>query len=287
MSPVRIVILSVAAVAAIGLALLVRNMTAPRAPRAPAFAAAAPQKPMARVLVAARDLAVGTRLTDGDMTWQGWPADSLNASFITDGGAPAQAARGAGAAAAAARDLITQGGPTMQALHGSVVKVDLVKGEPILKGKIVVAGQGGFMSVVLRPGMRAMAVPINAETGAGGFIQPGDRVDLLSAHQDASSKSGSGFVSQIVVSNVRVLAVDQTTDPARNGKFIVGSTVTLEVPGDSTQLIAEARSRGGLALALRSYADMGGGPGPQGQSGAAGEVRMFKGGSASEVAVLR
>jgi pilus assembly protein CpaB len=290
MSPVRIVILAVAAVAAIGLALLVRNMTMAKTVR-PMVVAAAPQKPMARVLVASRDLQVGTRLKDEDMAWQGWPADALNPSFITDGGPPAPPTTGAtaaaGAAAAAANDLITNGGPAMQALRGSVVRDALVKGEPIVKGKIVVAGEGGFMSVVLKPGMRAMAMPVNAETGAGGFIQPGDRVDLISAHQDSGSKTGSGFVSQIVVSNVRVLAVDQTTDPAKNGKFIVGSTVTLEIPADATQMVAEARSRGGMALALRSYADMGGAASSQGGAGATNEVRMFKGGSVSEVAVLR
>ncbi|HEY5107126.1 MAG TPA: Flp pilus assembly protein CpaB [Caulobacteraceae bacterium] len=286
MSPLRIVILSVAAVAAIGLALLVRNMTMAKTPTQAVIVAAA-QKPMIRVLVAARDLPVGTRLKDGDLAWQGWPADSLNASYITDGGRPAPSLTGADAAATAAKDLVTNGGPAMEALKGAVVRDALVKGEPMVRGKVVIAGQGGFMSVMVKPGMRAMAIPVNAETGAGGFVQPGDRVDLLSAHQDASTKSGGGFVSQIVVSNVRVLAVDQTTDPAKNGRFIVGSTVTLEIPADATQPVAEARARGGMALALRSYADMGGDPGGAVQGGPAGEVQMIKGGTPSEVAVLR
>ena len=129
-----------------------------------------------------------------------------------------------------------------------------------------------------------MAVPVNAETGAG-FIQPGDRVDLMECAPDAGRRVASGSSARRVVSNVRVLAVDQTTDPRENGKSIVGATVTLEVPR------LDPVGRRGPCSAAAPWRC---GPMPTwaagrsgGQSGAGGEVRMFKGGSASEVAVLR
>jgi pilus assembly protein CpaB len=293
MNPVRLAILLVAAVAAIGLALLLRNMAGK--PKASTSAVAtAPAKAMARVLTAARDLPVGTRLSAADMSWQSWPVDNLNAAYITDGVKPmvkpAGPAGAAETATTAAKDLISGGGEAMQALAGSIVKDAILKGEPILARKIVKGGQGGFMSVVLTPGMRAMSIPINAETGAGGFIQPGDRVDLLTSHQEQKKdSSGQGFATKVVVSNVRVLAVDQSTDPAKNGKSIVGATVTLEVPAVYAEAVAEAKARGGAVLALRSYADIGGGAGQTTTAAAVtgGSVRVFKAGLASEVAVSR
>jgi pilus assembly protein CpaB len=287
MSPVRIVLLAVAAIAALALAIVLRNYTSK--PKAAPSAASAPAKPMARVLAAARDLPVGTRLAANDMTWQPWPADSLNPAFITDGARPAPPKPGAEGAAntatAAAKDIVMGGGQALQAMVGNVVKDPIIKGEPILGRKLVKAGQGGYMSVVLTPGMRAMSIPVNAETGAGGFVQPGDRVDLLESHQDNGKRNGQGFATQTVVSNVRVLAVDQTTEPAKNGKSIVGATVTLEIPAPSAQIVAEAKARGGVMLALRSYADTAGGPGSQHVAESGGAIRVIKGGQVSEVSV--
>ena len=290
MNPVRIVILAVAAVAAIGVALLLRNvMTKPKA--APVAVAAEAPKPTTRVLVAAHDLAVGAKLTVQDLTWQPWPADALNPSYITDGVQaalkPAGAAGAAKDAETAAKDLINGGGSAMQAVTGSTVRADFAKGEPIVAGKLVRAADGGYMSVVLKPGMRAMAMPINADTGVGGFVQPGDRVDLMQSYQDNTRKAGPTFVNQAVVSNVRVLAVDQSTDPAKNGKSTVAATVTLEIPAEAAPLVAEAKIRGGFMLALRSYADMGGGASRGVAPSATGGVRVFKGGAISQVTVSR
>ncbi len=291
MNPVRIVILAVAAVAAIALAIVLRNYTSkPKAQPVAAAPVEAP-KPTARVLTASRDLEIGTRLAASDMSWQPWPADALNAAYITDGAAAAATPTGAAGAAnnatTAAKDLVTGGGEALQAMIGNVVKERIFKGEPIIGRKLVKAGEGGYMSVVLTPGMRAMSLPVNAETGAGGFVQPGDRVDLLESHQDTNNKGGQGFATQVVVSNVRVLAVDQTTEPAKNGKSIVGATVTLEVPAASAEVVAEAKARGGVMLALRSYADTGGGAGGQRMAGANGTIRVIKGGQVNDVVLAQ
>lgn len=289
MNPVRIAILVVAAIAAVMVALLLRNVSAK--PKAPPPAAVVQQpKFTTRVLVASHDLPVGARLTNQDMTWQDWPVDKINPAYITDGvqsaPKPAGVAGAAHSAEVATKDVINGGGAQMQSMVGAVVRSDIVAGEPIVKGKLVRAGEGGYMSVVLTPGMRAMAVSVSAETGAGGFIQPGDRVDVMQSFADPNHKgAGSGFIDQIVVSNARVLAVDQSTDPPKNGRSTVAATITLEIPSDAAPLITEAKLRGSIVLALRSYADMAGGTGHPTVAGAGAGMRLIKGGQVTEVAV--
>ena len=104
MKPARIIVICIAAVAAIGLALVVRAMGSPsNSPTAVATAAAVPVRPMAKVLVAAKDLKPGQRLTEADLAWKDWPVDEVNPAFITDGTTPLPAAAAAEDAAPAAR----------------------------------------------------------------------------------------------------------------------------------------------------------------------------------------
>ncbi|MFO1013222.1 MAG: Flp pilus assembly protein CpaB [Caulobacteraceae bacterium] len=291
MSPIRIVILAVAAVAAIGLALVVRNLASNNAGPAQPAAAAAPvdTRPMTRVLVAKIDVPVGTSLSPANMSWQSWPADAVNPQFITDGSAPAPAPTGAAAAAQTAQRTagdMMGGGQAMQALAGAIARTPILAGEPITAQKIVRGGEGGYMSVVLQPGFRAMAVPVNAETAVGGFILPGDRVDVITSRQ--ARDSDNGFISETVLRNVRVLAIDQTTEPAKDSRTIVGAVVTLEIPQGDIEVMARAKAQGNVVLALHSYADIGGAAGRA--SPAAAEtrsVRIFRAGQASEIEVAR
>ncbi len=291
MNPVRIAILIVAAIAAVMVALLLRNMSSkPTAPSA--VAATAQPKMTTRVLVAGHDLAVGARLTDQDMVWQPWPAETVNAAYITDGvqstPKPVGAAGTVKDVQTAAKDAISSGGPAMQALVGSVVRSELSKGEPIVAGKIVRAGDGGFLSVVLKPGMRAVAVPVNAEAGVGGFVQPGDRVDVMQSFPDANHHgAGTAYINEIVVSNVRVLAVDQSTDPPKNGHSTIAATLTIEVPAEAAPLITEAKARGNIMLALRSYADTAGLAGHPPIAGSGSAIRLIRGGQMNQVTVSR
>ncbi|WP_374655984.1 Flp pilus assembly protein CpaB [Phenylobacterium sp.] len=286
MAPVRIAILAIAFVAAIGMALVVRSMATPKRPEPVAAAPAPPPRPVAQVLVAKRDLPIGTRLTVADLTWQAWPADALNASFVTDGAAPALPAqmpdKAVQKAARAASDVISSQGP-MQAFEGAIVKEALAAGEPVVARKVVRAGQSGFMAVVLQPGMRAMAVPINAETAAGGFILPGDRVDVLQSRQvgDGNNKV---FVTEVLMRNLRVLAIDQSIEPGKDAKTIVGGVATLEVPASDAEVMARGKAQGEIQLALRSYADIGGGPG-RGETARNNSqgVRVFRAGEIAEV----
>lgn len=282
MGSVRIVMLVVAALAAIGLAFIVRNMLTPERPAI--TAAAPPPKPVVQVLVAKRDLAIGTRLASADLGWQPWPADALNANFVTDGEAPALPAKmpdkAVQKAARVANDMVAPPGP-MQAFEGAIVKEAMAAGEPVIARKVVRAGQSGFMAVVLQPGNRAMAVPINAETAAGGFILPGDRVDVLQARQQDGAKT---FATEVLMRNVRVLAIDQNIEPSKDSKTIVGGVATLEIPQSDVEVIARGKAQGEMQLALRSYADIGGGAGRGVASRSAGQgVRVFRGGQVTEV----
>ena len=183
MSAARIAILALALIAAIGLAVVVRNMmVSKRPPVASAQAKGPPPIEMARVLVAKRDLPIGTRLAAADMGWQDWPAGNLSPNFYTDGAkaAPAPATPTAKAAASATKAVqMLSGSAALDSLIGTIVHEAMASGEPIAKTKIVPGGEGGYMAVVLPPGMQALGVPVKTDGSAGGFILPGDRVDAI------------------------------------------------------------------------------------------------------------
>lgn len=294
MSAVRLFILVIAAIAAIALAFVVRGAFAPKKPAAVpsgTVAAAPASAPSVKVLVAQHDLSVGTRLTAADMTWQDWPSANLNAAFITDGAAPQVQPTGAAGAAKKAAEAAGNlfGGAAVQSMVGAVVREPLLQGEPIIARKIVRAGEGNFLSVVLTPGMRAMAVPVSVDSAAGGFIMPGDRVDILLS-RDAGDR---GITTQTVLRNLRVLAIDQASEPAKDAKTIVGAVATLEVAAGDSEILAdaqaEAKKGGSLVLALRAYTDAGApaGSGASGPSGPGRVVRVYRAGQASEVTVSR
>jgi pilus assembly protein CpaB len=283
MTPARIGILIVALVAAVGLAFIVHNMfAAPKAP--PVTVAAAPV--MTRVLVAKTDLAVGDRLTDQNMSWQGWPTATLNVAYITDGDSVAAPKAPVDAAMQKATktvsDIATGGGPKMQAMIGDIVREPIFAGEPITSKKIVRSGDTSYMAIRLPQGMRAMSLPLSVESGAGGFIEPGDRVDILATHPDQTKGGGGGMITETVLSNALVLAIDQKTDAPKTGAPVSGATITLEVPDINATVVARARTQGGLTMALRSYADIGGHTaGPSADDGHS--VKIFRGGAAAEL----
>ena len=267
MNPARIAIIVVAVLAAVVLALVVHTAFKPKAPTVIEHVDNSAGPPMTRVLAAKADLAVGDRLSVDNMVWQPWPTATLNAAYITDGSAPTPKPQGAAGAVNTASTAVT----------------DIAPIEPITAPKIVRGGDSGYMAVRLPSGMRAMSVPVSVENGAGGFIQPGDRIDVVSSHPDTAKNGGGGMVTEVVLSNVKVLAVDQHTDTPKAGTSMLGATLTLEVPVADVEAVARAKSAGGaLVMALRSYADIGAGsrgPGP----GAGQSVRIFRGSAPVEL----
>jgi pilus assembly protein CpaB len=307
MSPVRMgVLVSVSLVAAIGLALVARTIASSHERKAPVSIAAAPtEKPMARVLVAKHDLNPGDKLTAADFGWQAWPTEGLNPLFITNGttAAPAPAKAPAtvkietaavNAASDKAHDLMNADQGPAAKMVDAVVRETILQGEPILESKVVHAGAGGILAVELDPGMRAMAVPLSAESAAGGFILPGDHVDVVQSRQVDEPGGSKKFASGSVLQNVKVLAIDQNTAHAQKGASVVGATATLEVTPDEAELLALSKSQGELTLILRSYADTSGsstaGMGPrlaQQVTVAPTVVKVFRNGAPSDVAVAR
>jgi pilus assembly protein CpaB len=176
---------------------------------------------------------------------------------------------------------------------GSVVREPILAGDPIVSRKIVRAGDSGYMAAYLVPGMRAMAIRVTVETAAGGFILPGDRVDVLLTRETTLSNMGaqesdrSKFASSTVMQNIKVLAIDQSTRADDDEQAVVGATATLEVGPRDAEALALAKSEGELSLVLRSYADTGG---PSGRAAPvtrqASAVRIYRGG-APEVVVVQ
>ncbi|PIB93684.1 Flp pilus assembly protein CpaB [Caulobacter sp. FWC2] len=294
MSPVRLLIVLIAAVSAIGLAVVLQRALGGK-PVVPAAVAApaAPGKPMTQVLVAKRDLPIGTRLVAADVAWQAWPSDSISPAFITNGAAPTAPNGKVEAAKAAVSGAADQmiGGDPAKIVEGAIVRDPILASEPITNRKIVRGGEGGYLSVVLTPGKRAMAVPVTSETAAGGFVLPGDRVDVLVTHDGpaaAPGDSGAGtrvVVAETVLQNIRVLALDQSTSADKDAKSIVAATATLEVGPAEAEALTRAKAGGPVTLALRAYTDLGGPSGVVGRTAVDSTVRINRGGQTSNVSV--
>ena len=283
MSAIRLVIvLLVAGVASVGLALTVRHMTASHP--AVVQAAAAPVAPAAmRVLVARHDLTVGERLTPEDVAWVSWPKSSVNPAFITGG--PVNPKTDLANTATAALEAVTNTDPAVQPLVGSLVREAILANDPLNARKLVKGGQGGFMAIKLPTGMRAMAMPVTVESGVGGFILPGDHVDVvLNVKMSGGSTGGPTQLvqSRTLMRNLTVLAIDQTTEAKAGASSLVGVSATLQVPADDVDELAKARDEGTLLLALRSYQDI---DGPQGSAGPSAPRRAIQVRDTGETAV--
>jgi len=264
--------------------------------------AAAPSRPTVQVLVAKRDLAVGDRIDTPDVAWQAWPADASNPAYIVDGAptvAPSQNLTGAATRMAdAAKAAVSGPSAALTSVVGTLVRMPILAGEPVLKSKLVRAGAAGVMAVTLDPGMRAMAVPLSAESAVGGFILPGDHVDIVMSRQlDAgaglAAAGGAGgskqIVARVVLNNVRVLAIDQNNAGPDKGIAQVGATATVEVSPEQAEQLVVAKGVGQLTLVLRSYADAAG-PATSGAGGANGNgdvVRVFSPTGSSSVMVTQ
>jgi pilus assembly protein CpaB len=231
MNTARIVVLTIA-VGAGGIAAYLASGSDSKPP---------PSAPVAQlqtvdVLVAKSDIGLGQSIKPEDMQWQTWPAATASNTFIRRGERP---------------DATSQ-------VTGSIARAPFIAGEPIRDQKLVRADGSGFMAAILPSGMRAISTDISPETGAGGFILPNDRVDVILSKRDKNPDSGGPdvFNSEIILNNVRVLAIDQAPKEKDGQNNVVGKTVTLELKPEQSETLARARQSGTLSLALRSIADL-------------------------------
>ena len=185
--------------------------------------------PSREVLVTVTSLPTGSFIRPEHLRWQAWPDGDIAETWVTREG-------GLG------------GEQQIQGLAGAVVRQGIAAGEPVVAGRVVRPGERGFLAAVLHPGMRAVSVAVNATTAASGFIFPGDRIDLLLTHAP-----GGRRISETVLTNIRVLATDQSTND-QNATAVVARTVTVEATAHQVEMINVARSIGQLSLSLRSLA---------------------------------
>jgi pilus assembly protein CpaB len=225
MNTARIVVLTIA-LAAGGLAAYLASGFGDKPPPAQAITLQTVD-----VLVAKADIGLGQTVTAEAMQWQTWPAATASTNFIRRNERP---------------DATTQ-------IAGSIARAPFIAGEPIREPKLVKATGSGFMAAILPTGMRAVSTEISAENGAGGFILPNDRVDVMLSKREKDNV----VTSQVVLANVRVLAIDQAPKEKEGQNAVLGKTATLELtPGDA-EVLTRARQSGTLSLALRSIADGG------------------------------
>lgn len=191
------------------------------------------------ILMAAKALPVGTDLKDTDLKWQSWPENGLVPGVI-----------------------IRKDNQTILEAAKGRLKRDVAAGEPLLQNALAGEGKGNILATMLEPGKRAIAIKVKAESMVGGFITPGDRVDVVLTHQvrvngdarDAARELIDRHATETVLENVRILAVDQRAKK-ENDEAKVGRTVTLEVDGVGAEKLALATAMGELSLSLRGISD--------------------------------
>jgi len=230
MNRARIVVLAIAAGAGLT-ALYLASGSDNSAPQAPVA-----QLPTVDILVAKSDIGLGQTVKPDDLQWQTWPAATASNSFMR-------------------RD---NKADAIKDVTGAIARAPFIAGEPIRDAKLVKADGSGFMAAILPSGMRAVSTEISPETGAGGFILPNDRVDVILSKREKSPQSGAPdvAVSEIILNNVRVLAIDQAPKEKDGTNALVGKTVTLELKPEQSETLDRARQSGTLSLALRSIADV-------------------------------
>jgi pilus assembly protein CpaB len=189
------------------------------------------------VLVAKADIGMGHAITPNDIEWKAWPTGTANGQhFVRKTDKPR----------------------AIEELTGSLTRTPFVTGEPIREAKLIKANGSGFMAAILPSGMRAVSTEVSAETGAGGFILPNDRVDVILTRRDRDAEKKTGtdvHTSETILNNIRVLAIDQTVEEKAGQRVVVGKTATLELTPAQAETLMLSRQLGTMSLALRSLAD--------------------------------
>lgn len=197
-------------------------------------AAPAPEEiPKTDVLVLARDVRFGERLTSEDVVWRPWPAADVPPSFLTRDRTP----------------------DAVETLSEAIVRSFMVEGAPLTEDVLLRMDQPGVLSAELRTGLRAFAVEITPETAAGGFILPGSYVDVISTRNVEFGRDADTSIANTLLRAVRVLAIDQSIAESTDDVSEIGSTATLEVTPSQAEILALAMFVGDVTLTLRDLSD--------------------------------
>lgn len=181
-----------------------------------------------KVVVAAVDIQLGSKINQQMLTIADWPSGSIPSGTFTN----------------------------IAELQDRVAKVSVLRGEPILDGKLAPIGTRGGLSAVIAEGKRAMTVRVNDVIGVAGFALPGNHVDVMvNTQQDKDGRQmDSKQISKTVLENVLVLAVAQEAGRDDTKPKVV-SAVTLELTPQDSEKLDLARSVGTLSLVLRNQVD--------------------------------
>lgn len=235
MNPRTLILVVVAIVLAAATAMLARSWLNTERTREIAQVAAtpAPVRAAKSVLIARNAISRGQILKPDDMIWQPWPENAINPNYIVSGGAEAP-----------------------QTFAGWVAINPISGGEPITKAKMTSPGDRGFLAAVLRPGMRAISVPVTLTSGISGFIFPGDNVDIivtyiLPATPGPGTSGYQNHVAETALRHIRVIGIDQQLQ-GKPGLPVPAHTATFEVTPKDAEVIALASEVGKLSLSLDS-----------------------------------
>lgn len=203
------------------------------------------QEAKVEVLVASKNLGIGRELKDGDMKWQEWPKSGVFPGAV----------------------IRKENKKPHEALEGRLAR-DIAEGEPVMKSALLGQSKGNMVAASLEPGQRALAIEVSASTMVGGFIGPGDFVDVILTYKESvRSEEGIPEIDQMIeltldklatetiLQNVKVLAVDQRATRPEDDKIKVGKTVTLAVYTKDAERLSLAQELGELTLVLRGIGD--------------------------------
>lgn len=203
------------------------------------------QEPRVEILVADKDLGIGRELKAGDMRWQEWPKSNVFPGAV----------------------LRQDDQKPEEALEGRLAR-DVAKGEPVVKSALLGQSKGNMVAASLEPGQRAMAIEVKASSMVGGFIGPGDFVDVILTYRESVRADDDNpdvakmielnldkYATETILQNVKILAVDQRSERPEDDKIKVGKTVTLAVTSEDAERLSLASGLGELKLALRGVGD--------------------------------
>lgn len=278
MEPKRLLLAGAMIIVAFIVFTYVRNIaTPPPAPAPTTFEPVLDQIEYVDVLVASGEIPFGTRLNESHMKWMQWPAEVVSPDFITNQTSP----------------------QAMTEMVGSVARSIIYENEPVSERKLVKAGSQGLMATLLAPGMRAVTTRISVDTAAGGFIQPGDRVDIILTTSESANPNIQAFqsrtqifTSSTIFENVRVLAIDQTfSTNSESGASVIGSTATFEMSQEDAEVLQESVAQGDITLTLRPMGPIGSAQGKsharlkKKKGGEVGSLTVYRQGQATQVAI--
>lgn len=193
-----------------------------------------------QILVASENITVGTKVGSGNLAWREWPEETNFPGAI----------------------IREEGQSASDALEGRAIRT-IEKGEPITNASVIRETRGNFIAASLDEGMRAFAIKVDAETAVGGFISPGDFVDVILTHKvrlprdedarEAAERVISESASETIVRAVKVLAIDQENKPT--DEAIKFKTVTLQVTPDDAEKLALGNEMGDLSVSLRKLGE--------------------------------